>query len=258
MVLTPLAEQLTSPLKDILSQLDGMVCKAPEFVPATSTRRFTFMLDDYAMTVLVTELVKHLQQVAPSVGLDVRQLNNVAKALDQGHVDFLILQKGEHTTAHPFEVVFTDEHVCAVWSGNRNVGKTISFDQYFDMPHISFSSGKKAEVFEDWILAETGRVRHIEVVVPYFNFLPQLLIGTNRIAMIPRRLVNYYAPFLPMRVIDAPIKLPRTAQGLQWHKNREMDLACRWFRQTIREVAAAMDLSNSAAGNGKWAGRSRK
>jgi DNA-binding transcriptional LysR family regulator len=251
MVLTPLAEQLLPSLEGIFSQLEGMARKAAEFVPATSKRRFTLMLDDYAMTVLVTEMVKHLQRVAPLVGLDLRPLSNVATALEQGNVDFLILPEGVQSPAHPWEEVFTDEHVCAVWSENRKVGKTVSFDQYFDMSHISFSSGGAAAVFDDFILAETGRVRQIEVVVPHFNFLAQLLVGTNRIASIPRRLANYYAPFLPIRILDAPLKLPRLVQGLQWHKSRETDLACRWFRQTIQEVAVATNSLNSAAAVGK-------
>jgi LysR family nod box-dependent transcriptional activator len=63
------------------------------------------------------------------------------------------------------------------------------------------------------------------VVTTAFNLVPQLLIGTSRIATVHRRLAMFYQRFSPLRIVAPPLKIPKFEQFIRWHRSRDRDLA---------------------------------
>ena len=57
MVLTPLAEDLVQPVRDVLLQIQATVATKPHFEPATSTRHFTLAVSDYVTSVLMIDFI---------------------------------------------------------------------------------------------------------------------------------------------------------------------------------------------------------
>jgi len=246
MVPTQLGEQLASPLRDILLRLKSLVDIAPEFVPEASTRQFKLTCSDCVATAILTDVLAHMQQVAPLMGIEVRPLNDICKIPDLSDIDFAIAPKGGILSPHPTEELFTDDHVCAVWSGNRFVKKSISFEQYSCMPQISYRDGRETPILDDWMRAEIGNcARNVRIAVPFFNLIPQLLIGTSYVAIMPRRLAKYYAHLFPIRIVDIPFELPRVVHSLYWHEDRSNDVGCIWFRSMIKQVIETVDSSTT-------------
>lgn len=51
-----------------------------------------------------------------------------------------------------------------------------------------------------------------------FSSLAQLVVGTNRIATVHRRLAKAAQRGLPIKILELPFQLPPLQQSVQWHK----------------------------------------
>ena len=98
--------------------------------------------------------------------------------------------------------------------------------------------GARAPVVDEWFLTASGIKRRIEVRTMNFNLIPQFVVGTRRIATIPRRLAEFYARHLPLRIMDPPFELPKLKEAMQWHTLFDKDPAGVWLRGLLKQVAA--------------------
>ncbi|MFD0441679.1 LysR family transcriptional regulator [Streptomyces indonesiensis] len=91
MVLTPLAESLVDPVKELLGGMYGVLDRTEEFDPATSTRTFNLVADDYVAIVMLRPLLSKLSEVAPDVRVSVTGVHTgMFDRLRRGQSDLLI------------------------------------------------------------------------------------------------------------------------------------------------------------------------
>jgi DNA-binding transcriptional LysR family regulator len=216
----------------------------PAFDPATSTRRFTLMMSDYVCTVLMPQVLRRAEGEAPGIGFDVL-LNDVVnpfELVDRADIDFLIMPQIFLSKDHPHELLYTDGYACVVWAENPIVGESLTREQYLDLGHVVLQySRTRAAFIDEWFLTKLGVTRRADVFTPNFNAVPQLVVGTRRIATIQRRLAEFYARYLPLRIIEPPFELPLLTEAMQWHENFNDDPGSRWLRGLIREVARGVE-----------------
>jgi LysR family nod box-dependent transcriptional activator len=67
--------------------------------------------------------------------------------------------------------------------------------------------------------------------------VPHLLIGTQRISFMQRRLANVYREILPIKLLSSPIVMPRLVEMIQWHRYRDRDPGRAWLSSVL--IAAA-------------------
>jgi len=245
MVLTPRAESLIDPVRHMLIQAQEIINKSPTFTPADSTRNFRLMMSDYVAAVVMPRALNRLQLLAP--GATVELLSNAdgsIQALERGEVDFLIAPRQHISEIHPCEDLFSDGYVCVVWSGNDQVGNRISLDEYLSLGHVVARFGRqRTPAVDEWFFERFGHKRSIEVVAMSFNLLPQLIIGTTRVATMPESLARQYAQHLPLRVVPTPMPIPKLTELIQWHAYRDSDSATIWLRQLLKEAAQELRIA---------------
>ena len=88
---------------------------------------------------------------------------------------------------------------------------------------------------------------NLEVITNDFNTLPQLIVGTQRIATMHRRLAELYAEHLPLRLLPAPVKLPVMREHMLWHRSMDGDPMHRWLRERISEFIQHLERDPIAA-----------
>ncbi len=239
MLLTPRAEALIDPLRNMLMRAEEIISRSPAFDPGTSTHNFKLMMSDYVAAVLMPEFLQRLQELAPGVTLEL--LSNAEtplQALERGEIDLLIAPRQYTSQTHPWEPLFDDGYLCAVWSGNPLVGDTLSIDLYLALGHVAARFGReRTPAVDEWAFDQFGHKRRIEVVAMAFNLLPRLVIGTTRIATMPESLARRYTEFLPLRLLPPPVEIPRLSEVLQWHRYRNSDAATSWLRGLLQKVA---------------------
>jgi LysR family transcriptional regulator, nod-box dependent transcriptional activator len=240
MMPTPLAEELAEPVRLFLRQAEGIMHRNPAFVPAESSREFRIIMSDYVATVLLSRAMPMLEQLAPKVSIRI-DTGGRRDALERGEADLVILPEQYLLAGHPKEELFTDRFACLVSAKNKAVGNSISIKTYLSLGHVVVRFGEDHDQpgFEQRILEAAGMQRKIAAVVSLFALVPQLVIGTTRIATIHRRLAMYYARHMPVRVLKPPVEFPLLKEEVQWHTYREADPGLRWLRGVFKSAISA-------------------
>lgn len=128
--------------------------------------------------------------------------------------------------------------VCAA---NAEVGQTLGFDQYLSTGHVvARFDDERTPAFEEWFLPRLGRQRRLEASVDHFSTLPFLVMGTNRIATLHRRLAEHFTRHFPVRLLPAPFDMPPVVEVMVWPRYLDNDQAHLWLRQTLLAYAAEL------------------
>lgn len=239
MVRTPLAESLCEPVRSVLLKIQSTIETKPGFDPATSTRHFRIVGSDYPVTVVLTECARLLAERSPHITLEViAPSDSMQDLISRAEVDLIIIPEKYLSEEHPSEVLFTDTHVCVAWSGNQNIGATLSLEQYLESGHVTTNFGRRrGPSIDELYLQSTGYMRRIEVTTNTFNTVPQYVIGTARIATMHKRLAEVFANYFPLKILPSPIPIPVLVETMQWHRSLENDLSHRWLRALLKEVS---------------------
>jgi len=239
MVLTPRAEQLAGPVRTALLQIKNTITTTPEFDPSRSDRHFRIIASDYATVVAVSEGLKGIAKEAPWMTFHLSPVDgSVAERLERDEVDLLLTLEHAVSRDHPSAPLFEDDYVVVAWSGNTAVGDTLDEDTFFRLGHVAIDLGPRVTILDAWYLQSGMRVRRIEVTVPSFTLAPYMVVGTDRITTMHRRLATHLARSMPLRLLPPPFDLPRPRQVIQWHRLNESDPATAWVRHRLMAAVA--------------------
>ncbi len=239
MIPTARALALRPLLKQVLAQVDTMVAQSTCFDPATSDRCFAIGVSDYLVAVLFPAIIPALRIEAPGVRLDLRAPSEeVQLALDKGEID-LILTPAEHCVPdHPTELLFEERHVVAGCASNPLLARPIGEDDFYAARHVAVRIGKVTRAsFGETHLRARGRERRIEIQASSFTSVPQLLIGTDRLAVMHERLARAMAQRFAIAWQELPFDFPAMPEMLQYNRTRANDAGLRWMIERLHEAA---------------------
>lgn len=248
MKLTPLAESLVEPVHDVLSRVRGTIIERPVFDPATSTRRFSLMMVDGTAALLMPQVLAEAARCAPGIAFEVQlQRPQLLDDLERGEIDLAIVALEFASKEHPSEVLMESDYVCVVWSQSSSFGSSISKDQYLAAGHVIVRFGKTERLlsFEEWSVKQLRGRRRVEVVAPTFDAAARFVVGTDRVATLPRGLAQAYQQFLPIRLLASPLPIPRLRLAMQWNTARQRDGANQWLRGLVRSAGQNTDPDNA-------------
>ena len=239
LVPTALAQSLETPTRDVLMRIRANLIARPRFDPATSTRRFHMVVSDYASIVLMHDVVRRVQTVAPGVGFTFMPFENYPdEKLLRGEVDFVIFPESNLAVDHPKQDLFSDDFCCVAWQKNTAIGDTITLAQYLDCGHIAASFGSTRRLsFEERALQSLGHDRRIDLVVQNFTMMAAMVVGTDRIATMHTRLAAIFTRWLPLKILKAPVAFPAFRESMQWPEPLDRDPAILWLRDIIADTA---------------------
>ncbi|NUT14336.1 MAG: hypothetical protein HOQ33_07515 [Cupriavidus sp.] len=95
----------------------------------------------------------------------------------------------------------------------------------------------------DAYLAQLGLRRHVKVVLPYFNNVPDLLTQSDLIFTTSRRFAQAHAAALPLAVVAPPLPFPPMRFYLLWHDRTHRSGACRLLREAVAEAIVGFQQS---------------
>jgi len=237
MELTPLAESLRQPVRELILKGEAIIGKNQGFCPETSTRTFRMNMSDSTAAIMGRGLGR-IHEIAPMVRVEISSIVDepTSEYLERGYLDLIVTPSWMVSPLHPSERLYDDQLVAVVWSGNPIAEEGMKLDSYLSSGHIvarfsKFMGWAQDEVF----LARSGYQRRIDVVVSSFSMLINQVIGTQLVATVHERFAQYYAQYLPIRIFPIPISIPSFEVKLQWHRFHDNDLGIQWLRQVLRE-----------------------
>ena len=242
MTLTPRAEELKTPVRAVLAQVQENILARVPFDPATARRGFTVAASDYAIAVLLVDVLRDLRQCGPALTVAIVPLRDRMRQLEDVRLDLLIVPKTFVPAGRAHHVLFQDTFSCIAWREHPTVGSALTLEEYQSLGHVavSFVDGRVTS-FDAHFAAEVGVHRNVEVVSPSYQLLADLVIGTTRIATLQTRLAQKLATVRPIKVLPLPAPLPTFEEAMVWHARFDGDEAHQWFRRRLLQTAGAME-----------------
>ena len=244
MVLTARAEGLVEPVRAVLEQIRTTISVSPPFDPATSDRVIRLMASDFITEVLLASALTAIHDEAPHMRFDIQPMSEqLVETLERGFVDLLLTIDYAISADHPSRILFEDDYVVVGWEGNPAMAQPMTKDLYFGLGHVTARFGKsRLSAFEDWFVRRQKQQRNVEIIAPSFMTLPGLVVGSNRIATMHRRLAMRVSQYLPLVTRDVPLDIPPIRESIQWHISNNNDPAIRWVVEKLL-VAANAELA---------------
>jgi len=233
---TALALELAEPVRRILNEVNADIISREPFDPLTSQRSIAIAASDYVTRVVLAKFLPHLKQTAPNMRIDIWPITGSTTLTNfaNGEIDMLISVEPVLSPDLPTQELFVEDFVGIAWSENSEIGATLTLDDFVRLGHVAVRLGTyRATPFDEQYVIAAGIDRRIELTVGAFDQIPELIVGTPRIATLQRRLALHFAQTLPIRLYELPFEVAPMRVGMQWHRHNASDAAQRWFREQL-------------------------
>ena len=250
--LTPRAESLIEPVREVLATIEQSIVRPPSFDPTSDTRRFSVVASDYVGVTLVRPLIARLSGLTTALRLDASPVGaRYLEALQRDEIDLAVLPDrivDERSLPDCSSVpVITDRFVGAVWSQHPTAGDALTADLLAASPYLEYViEGRRSIVEEE--LDAAGCIRRVAATAGGFVPMPFMLAGTDLVTVLPERLARRVAAAADIRLLEPEMDLQPLRQSAFWHARRDRDPGHVWLREQLLEVAEVEYPDLSAGG----------
>lgn len=236
MRLTPKAESLRSPLKNVLAEVGELLQpQAPNLL--TLKQSIRVLLPDVPAAQLLSPLIDQLRSNAPQMQIVACPWHGAKAALDaliSGKLDLAISVFPEVPDAIE-RVELSFETYCVVMRKGHPAAQQFSLTQWLEYPHVLVSGHGDTSSPLDAKLNQLGHQRTIGLVVPSFLTVPAVLLASDYISLLPRRC-------LPAdwgkthSVFEPPLPVDGFPLHLAWHKRRSKDHGVQYIAMMLQKI----------------------
>lgn len=242
------ATRLAGRVATVLAEIGDILTPSEAFDPATSDRRFTVGMSDYAAYVVLPGLARRLQRLAPSAQLVVRHTSHVhgLAMLDDGDAELIVgnFPKAPHRMAS--ELLFREGFVCAARRRHPAFVGVLDLPTYLAQAHLQVSLRGEIAGYVDDVLARQRHRRRIALTVGHFLLAPSIVAATDLVATEPERLMRPEARRHGLVLQAPPFKLPDFEVTQIWPRRLTSDPAHAWLRTLLAATVAPSPAAPSA------------
>jgi DNA-binding transcriptional LysR family regulator len=246
MVPTPRAQRLEGPVREALQAVGRAITNAEAFAPETCRASFDLMTSDAIGMLMLPQLGARLRAAAPGMALRVHASleDEPWASLEGGRMHLVVGVYDAPGSGIHVQPLYEEQFVCLMRSDHPRARQRLSLEQYVELPHIRITTARTGPgpSVVDRALEERGLTRRIAMTLPHFLVAPYIVAQSDHVIMFPSRLADYFASFLPLRVVEPPLPLPGYTISLYWHERMHHEPACRWLREQVLAVSRGMDL----------------
>ncbi|MEM9946385.1 MAG: LysR family transcriptional regulator [Cyanobacteria bacterium P01_D01_bin.36] len=241
---TPKARSLSTQLQPALSQIQNAFTVPETFDPASSDMTFTIGMSDYVEFTLLPPLLKHLQQVAPGISLQIRSGDRTTQLamLDSGELDLICGLFPEQVDQHKQQKLFSEKFVAVCRVDHPDINNKLSLKAFVKAHHLLVSVKEDRTGRIDLLLAKQNLQRHIAVSVPHFLVAPGIVAQSDLITTMTERVAKAFAQPYHLQLLPLPLAVTGFSVFMRWHKSNETVAAQQWLRSTLAAISQC-DLS---------------
>ncbi|ONH28091.1 LysR family transcriptional regulator [Pseudofrankia asymbiotica] len=257
--LTPRAESLVEPVREVLATIEQTIARPTTFDPTRDSRHFSVIGSDYVCTTLLRPLIARLVGLATGLQVDATPVGpRYLEALHRDEVDLAILPD---RIVDPSSIpdcsripVIVDRFVGVVWRDHPHAEDRLTADLLSRSPYLGYvNQGNRSLVEED--LDAAGCTRRVAATSTSMVTMAFLLASTDLVAVLPERLAKRMAIAAEIRLLEPEMPLRPLCQSAFWHSRRNRDPGHVWLREQLFAVArlefpetAATVMATAAAG----------
>ncbi len=247
MELTPRAQALVLPVRQIMQQIEALFESDYQFNPYTSERHFTIRMSDLTELLMLPALLRIMRHTAPHVGMDVVHLSaaKTADALEAGRLDLAVSAGIEHSGTLSSQTVFQDRLVCVLSRGHPEAERPLTLERFLALDFLNVSINPVDHSLIDTLLANMNFTRRIALNVPHWLVVPNMLDALPyAVIMSERHALSLDDARLVIR--ELPLPMEPVTWSLYWHRRYDASNAHAWLRNCIVEVAEALEQDVTA------------
>jgi DNA-binding transcriptional LysR family regulator len=235
------AQQLAVPVKQLLSDIEHIL-QPQAFDPVTASMTLTIASTDYALRAVVVPFLSELRVQAPNIRVAVQPVDNqqLPSQLDRGDVDWALVTPDSTAAGLHAAKLFDERYVCVMRADHPDaIGETLALDRFCALDHaLVSSSGGAFQGVTDQALARIGRSRRVTVSVTSFLVLPEILMASDLIAIVPRRLATKSNGLV---MLEPPVDIPGFSKTVAWHERTHHDPGHKWLRSLLIDTCKTLD-----------------
>ncbi|HFZ8996601.1 TPA: LysR family transcriptional regulator [Citrobacter freundii] len=236
---TPRADNISQTIFTILQLADNELPANPEFIAQTSSRNFTLGMTDISQMTLLPSLQKALQrQGADGVTFTILNIDEqTTGALESGKCD-LAIGYLMHLPDNIYQQrLFNQSYVCLTAENHPRIHTAFTDAHWREEKHLAVRVDGTAHGDIDKLLNDHGMSRHIALTLPSFLGIGELIVDSDRVAVVPEQLARYIINRYPCRCWPLPFTLPDIAIRQIWHQRMHRDAGHIWLRSLVATVA---------------------
>jgi DNA-binding transcriptional LysR family regulator len=225
MRLTPKAESLRAPLKDLLAQTVALV-DPPALRLDEIRRTVRLSMADQPAALVLAPLLRALRETAPGIDLALTPWRGGAAeraALIEGSSDLAVTLPSSEGEGLRQRRLLSEIYVAAM-RADHPAAREFGLEIWLAHPHVLVSGRGDRRGPLDAVLAERGLSRRIGLTVPSFLLAIPALTGSDLIALLPSRVA---AATPGLATFPPPIPVPGFELHLVWRARDDADPAIR-------------------------------
>jgi LysR family nod box-dependent transcriptional activator len=236
---TAFAEKLRDPVRDFILRAQAIEQRRPASEPEDFDCVIRLVASDATQSICLAEAIRNSTALAPKLRFDLLPVTERSSIdLKRGEIDLLCAGQGMVVDA-PGEILFEDTFCCIAWAEADVFAMPLTMDRYLTMDHVTVKWGSlRATTNDAMAIVEEGLTRRESVTASQFASIPELLMGTGKIATVPSLLADNMAKRWPLAIDSCPLELEPVRVRAYWRSTLESDSALMWFRSILSEVAA--------------------
>lgn len=238
---TPRALALEPALSRLLTEAQHIISPA-RFDPASAEGRLTLASIDHMALMLLPALAARMERLAPGLDLEVRSLHgDNIDLVARGDADVAVGVFNDESLPAGFfrKDLYLEDLVCLLRRGHPVLQHPWTAERFSALPHVLVTITGRGETLIDTALASLGLCRRIAVRLPYFLAAPGLVVDSDKVLSLPRRLAQQFAQTLPLELLELPLPTDTFTLSMIWHERTHRDPAHAWLRQQIVETMAS-------------------
>lgn len=241
--MTPTAKslELLEPLRQALDQVRSTLIEHRHFDPASAALTVVVACTDYLQSAVIQPLVIALRERAPRVKVAVRHLDpsRLASQMVGGEVDLALMTPGQGEDGLRSRHLFDERYVLIGRQRHPGLRRGLSVEQFARLEHVVVSlRGSNFTTVVDEGLAALGYRRNVAFSAASFLAVPEIVVHSDLVALVPERLVRGRREGL--KCVVCPFPVPGFAVSMLWHERNHGHGGQRWVRGVVQELAGAL------------------
>lgn len=267
---TPRAMDMASHVQAALQAINRIVAP-PEFEPQHSTLTIVVAANDLVTAIDLPNILAQTFRDAPQISVIIRPSTrrDLAEELDLGVVDFAVSDFVGTPDRFSKATLGADREMAVTGPGHPLAGTRLTAQDLASHPLAAFAleehdsvagamSARGMERQVDWYnrtaleyaLREVGGTPRFRLTVPHYMALPDLLRGSDMIAIVPGRLARFLHRTQGFVSFDLPYAVQPRELQIVWHRRNDKSAHHVWFRNLMIGLGAAGDRPGAGVGAG--------
>jgi DNA-binding transcriptional LysR family regulator len=237
MVLTPRAEELAGPLRQVLASIRHLTGPA-HFDPARAEGRLRIACTDFALAIIMPHVLDGLARHAPGLSIAYSHISGeMFEQLETGFLDLCLTGQASCRELQ-VEVLFQERFVLATRADHPLVGEPVTVERFIQWPHVLVDVVESRLHGIDERLAALSLQRHVALRMPSFLAAAYFACDSDLVVPIPERIAALQAPSMGLAILQPPPELDLGPFDYvqAWHPRRNDDPLHQWLRELLRQT----------------------